>query len=128
MITVANLLAVAIGGMVGSIMRWLMSVWLNPVLSGLPLGTLAVNVIGGYGIGFALAAFLANPATPMEMRLLVTSGFFGGFTTFSAFSSEVVLLASAGRTEWALATIACNVIGALVMTFLGMKTFQLISG
>lgn len=126
MISLGNFLAVAFGGMVGSIARWLTSVWLNPVVSGLPLGTLAVNMVGGYVIGFALAVFAANPATPTEARLLVTSGFCGGFTTFSAFSSEVVTLFVANRLEWALATMASNVIGALVMTYLGMKTYQLI--
>jgi len=127
MVSLGNILAVAIGGMVGSVLRWLMAVWLNPIWSGLPLGTLAVNVIGGFGIGFALAAFLANPSTPIELRLLVTAGFFGGFTTFSAFSSEVVMLMSTGRMEWAVMTVAANVLGALVMTYLGMKVFQLIA-
>ena len=127
MLTAANFLAVALGGMVGSLLRWLMSVWLNPVLTGLALGTLAVNMIGGFAIGFALAAFMQHPHIPSEWRLLATAGFCGGFTTFSAFSSEVVLLLIEGRVAWATLTIGANVIGAVATTYLGVKAFQMLA-
>ncbi len=55
---------------------------------------------------------------------MITTGFCGGFTTFSAFSAEVVGLAIQGRTAWAVATIGANLVGALVATYLGMKTMQ----
>jgi CrcB protein len=124
MLTFGNLLAVAFGGMIGSVLRWLTAVWLNHLLPGLALGTLAVNMIGGFCIGLALAAFYNNPAWPVELRLLATAGFCGGFTTFSAFSSEVVMLMTEGRMEWAAATVLANVIGALLTTYAGMKAFQ----
>jgi CrcB protein len=122
MLTLNNFLVVAIGGLVGSVLRWLTSVALNPLWPAVPLGTLAVNIVGGYIIGMALAWFIHQPGAPVELRLLITSGFCGGFTTFSAFSAEVVGFMVEGRTAWALATIGANLVGALVATYLGMKT------
>ena len=128
MLTLNNFLVVAIGGLVGSVLRWLMSVAMNPLWPVVPLGTLGVNVIGGFIIGMALAWFIHQPSTSIEVRLLVTSGFCGGFTTFSAFSAEVVGLLVQGRTAWALATIGANLVGALLATYLGMKTVQTVVG
>jgi CrcB protein len=108
------------------VLRWLTSVALNPLWPAVPLGTLTVNIVGGYIIGMALAWFILQPGTPVATRLLITSGFCGGFTTFSAFSAEVVGLALEGRTAWALATIGANLVGALGATYLGMKTTQLL--
>lgn len=124
MLTFNNLLAVAVGGVIGSVLRWLVSVWLNPVLPAVPLGTLTVNIVGGFIIGMALAYFIARPDTPVAVRLLITSGFCGGFTTFSAFSAEVIGFMVEGRSAYAFATIAANLIGALGATFAGMKTMQ----
>jgi CrcB protein len=124
MLSMINLLAVAGGGLAGSVLRWLVSIALNPLFPALPLGTLAVNVTGGFGIGIALAWFIHHPSVAPETRLLITSGFFGGYTTFSAFSAEVVGLAVAGRAHWALATVAANVLGALLATWLGMKALE----
>ncbi len=64
MLTLNNFLVVAIGGLVGSVLRWLMSVWLNPLWPVVPLGTLGVNVIGGFIIGMALAWFIHQPIDP----------------------------------------------------------------
>jgi CrcB protein len=124
MLTFNNFLVVAAGGLVGSVLRWWVSVVLNPLLAAVPLGTLTVNIVGGFIIGMALAYFIVRPDTPVAMRLLVTSGFCGGFTTFSAFSAEVVGFMVQGRLAFALATIAANLAGALLATYCGMKVVQ----
>jgi CrcB protein len=124
MLTLNNFLAVAIGGLIGSLLRWLVSVWLNPLWPPVPLGTMAVNVAGSFIIGMALAWFIHEPQTSVSMRLLITSGFCGGFTTLSAFSAEVVGLLLEGRVVWAFTTMCVNVIGAFAATYLGMKTVQ----
>ena len=124
MLTLNNFLAVAIGGLIGSLLRWLVSVWLNPLWPPVPLGTMAVNVVGSFIIGMALAWFIHEPQTSVSLRLLITSGFCGGFTTLSAFSAEVVGLLLEGRVAWAFATMCVNVIGAFAATYLGMKTVQ----
>jgi CrcB protein len=115
------MLAVAVGGMLGCLMRWLLALLLNRYFT-IPPGTLAANLIGCYVIGVGLAVFAMNPAIPLEWRLFVTTGFCGGLTTFSTFSAEVVMLLQSGRMAWAMGTIALHLIGSLLMTFAGIAT------
>jgi CrcB protein len=116
------MIAVAAGGMLGCLLRWLLALIFNRYFPTIPPGTLATNLLGCYVIGVALAVFTANPGTPMEWRLFVTTGFCGGLTTFSTFSAEVVTLMQSGRMAWAMGTIAVHLIGSLLMTFAGIAT------
>lgn len=116
------MVAVAVGGMLGCLMRWILALLLNRYFPTLPPGTLAANFIGCYVIGIALAVFTVNPAIPLEWRLFVTTGFCGGLTTFSTFSAEIVTLLQSGRTAWAMGTIAVHLIGSLLLTFAGIAT------
>lgn len=93
----------------------------------IPPGTVAANFIGGYIIGLALGFFSSNPSISLEWRLLVMAGFCGGLTTFSTFSAETLTLIQEGRIIWALGAIGIHVIGSLVMTALGLLTYQLLS-
>ncbi|PWS35064.1 chromosome condensation protein CrcB [Falsiroseomonas bella] len=87
-ISPGSLALVALGGAAGAVARFLVSVAALGLLgSGFPWGTLAVNVLGSAAIGIAAGAGLEGPA-----RLLLVTGFLGGFTTFSAFSLETGLL------------------------------------
>lgn len=74
-----SVLAVAIGGAIGSLFRWFLGLRLNGLFPDLPLGTLAANVIAGYIIGVAIACFVRMPQIPPEWRLFVTTGLMGGF-------------------------------------------------
>ncbi len=121
-----SLIAVAVGGMVGCLMRWFLALWLNRYFPTVPPGTLAANLIGCYVIGVALAIFTANPALPVEWRLFITTGFCGGLTTFSTFSAEVVTLLQGGRLTWAMGAIAVHLVGSLLMTFAGIGTVMLL--
>ena len=86
---------ISLGASVGAVLRWLAGVWLNDRWHGFPLGTLFVNCVGGLLIGVALAWF---ERTPDEMlRLLLVTGLLGGFTTFSAFSVESLVLLQRGE-------------------------------
>jgi CrcB protein len=113
-------LAVFCGAGLGALLRWGLSLALNPVFPTIPLGTLAANLIGGLLVGVAIAFFSHNSNLAPEIRLLIITGFLGGLTTFSTFSAEVVTLL--GRTEylWAFATAGVHVVGSLAMTALGM--------
>ena len=117
---VKSLLAVCAGACAGATLRWMISLALNPVFSGLPLGTLAVNLIGGFGMGAALGVFALHPDIAAHWRLLISTGFLGGLTTFSSFSGEIAGLFMQGRIVSAMAGIASHVGGSLLMTFLGM--------
>ena len=80
------------GAALGAWLRWGLGAWLNPRLPHFPLGTLAANLIGGYLVGFAVAYFAARHDLAPELRLFAITGFLGGLTTFSTFSSEVTQL------------------------------------
>ena len=109
---------------VGALLRWGFAVWLNP--GGLlPWGTLAVNLIGGFLIGVAIAVFNALPDIDPAWRLMVITGFLGTLTTFSSFSAEVVGMLTQGRTGLALGTIALHLGGSLCMTWCGLRAAQL---
>lgn len=111
--------AVAVGAACGAWLRWQASVWLNPVWAGFPLGTLCVNLAGGF---FAGVAFVYFGRTPNETwRLLLVTGGLGGLTTFSSFSAESLTLIEKGRPEMALAHTAAHVLGALTCAMLGAR-------
>jgi CrcB protein len=114
----ASFLAVGAGAAVGAWLRWALSAWLNPLLPSMPLGTLAANLVGGLLIGLAMGGLLHADVSP-TVRLLVTTGFLGGLTTFSAFSAETTALLLRGDYGWALASIAAHVGGSLAMTLVG---------
>ena len=116
-----TVLAICIGASLGALARWGLGLWLTPG-GVLPWGTLAANLIGGYLIGVAIAAFQAMPQLDPVWRLLLITGFLGGLTTFSSFSAEVVEFLMAGRYGLALLTAGLHVMGSLAMTVLGLKS------
>lgn len=117
------LLAVFIGGGSGSVARWLLSLKLNPMHHALPLGTLTANLVGAFIIGAGLAWFNRLPQIDPMWKLLITTGFCGGLTTFSTFSLEVVFLLQAGKFDWALLNVAVNLLGSFAMTALAFWLF-----
>lgn len=117
-----SILAVAVGGALGSLFRWFLGLRLNAVFPDLPLGTLASNVIAGYIIGVAIAFFGRWPDIPSEWRLFVITGLMGGLSTFSTFSAEVVEDLQQGKLAWAAGEVAIHVSSSLLMTVLGIAT------
>jgi CrcB protein len=117
-----NFIAVSVGGMLGCLLRWCLAMFLNRYYPDVPPGTLAANYIGCYVIGMALAWFAAYPTLGPEWRLLVTTGFCGGLTTFSTFSAEIITLLQSGRTLVAFAAVAAHLVGSLLLTFAGLAT------
>ncbi|CNI21158.1 MULTISPECIES: fluoride efflux transporter CrcB [Yersinia] len=113
-----TLIAVFIGGGMGSVARWLVSMKLNSLSSNLPVGTLIVNLLGAFIIGLTLALFTRIAHIDPVWKLLITTGFCGGLTTFSTFSVEVVYLIQDGKLAWAAGTILLNLAGSLAMTML----------
>lgn len=118
------LLAIFIGGGTGSVARWLLSLRFNPVHQAIPLGTLTANLLGAFIIGAGLAWFSRMTHLDPMWKLLITTGFCGGLTTFSTFSAEVVFLLQEGRIGWALTNIAVNLLGSFIMTALAFWLFS----
>ena len=111
--------AVGTGAALGALVRWQLSAWLNPLHSGVPPGTLAANLIGGYLVGVAVAWFAQHPDISPAWRLFAITGFLGGLTTFSTFSAEVVGLLQQGRVGMAVVTSGIHLFGSLVATWAG---------
>ena len=93
-----NLLLIGAGGFIGSVARYLVSrlnthvEWLS-----IPVGTLAVNVLGSFLIGFLIGISEKSPVLTVELRMFLMVGLCGGFTTFSSFSGENLMLMRNGQ-------------------------------
>ncbi|RJT44515.1 fluoride efflux transporter CrcB [Rahnella woolbedingensis] len=120
----STLLAVFIGGGIGSVVRWYVSLKMNGMSPVLPVGTLTVNLVGAFIIGLGIALFTRLTHIEPVWKLLITTGFCGGLTTFSTFSLEVVYMLQEGRFGAALLNMALNLAGSLTMTLLA---FMLVS-
>ena len=123
---VGGFVAVGVGAAFGAWLRWGLGLLLNPLLPVLPMGTLAANLVGGYLMGMAMGVLTHYASLPAEARLLVTTGFLGGLTTFSTFSAEAVTLLTRQQYGWAAAHIGSHLIGSLAMTIFGILTIDFI--
>jgi len=86
----------------------------------LPFGTLLANIIGSFLIGYLSWALLHRWSLSSEMQTILITGFLGGFTTFSAFSLDVIKLLEAGSTSRALIYVLASVLASILMCFLGL--------
>ena len=114
--------AVSAGAVVGSLLRWAAGTWLNARWAGFPLGTLFVNCVGGLVIGAVL--FWLERSPNELLRLLLVTGLLGGFTTFSAFSAESLIMLQRGQLLLALGHTLAHVTGALACAALGFRLAQ----
>ena len=123
-----NVFIVGIGGFIGSVLRYLVSGWAQEVSKSLdfPYGTLAVNLIGCFVIGFLGQLAEARGIFTSETRLMVFIGLLGGFTTFSSFGNDTFNLARSGQMINALTNVAVNVIFGLLLVWLGRTVAYLI--
>ena len=116
----SGLIAVGGGAAAGAWLRWGLGAILNPLFPTLPLGTLAANLAGGLLMGFAMELLSRHAVLPAEVRLLVTTGFLGGLTTFSTFSAEIVTLLLRREYLWASIAIAAHLLGSIALTIAGV--------
>lgn len=116
----SGFLAVGIGGAVGSLLRWWLAVALNALVPIIPLGTLCANLAGGLLMGVTLGVFDHFQTLPVELRLLIATGFLGGLTTFSTFSAESTGLLLRQQYAWFAAHVALHLIGSIGLTVAGL--------
>src|SRR5947208_7713709 len=116
-----NLLLVGIGGFVGSIARYLVAVlFASQVPSVFPFATLTVNIVGCFVIGILFALSDRGNIFSPEWRILLTTGFCGGFTTFSTFSYESLRLMQDGEYLYLAAYVLLSVVIGLAATYVGI--------
>jgi CrcB protein len=120
-VPVGAIAAVGGGAAIGAWARWGLSLLLNPLFPTVPLGTLAANLVGGFLMGVCIALISHYEAMSPELRLLLTTGFLGGLTTFSTFSAEATTLLSRGQLGWGAALIGVHVAGSIACTFAGIS-------
>ena len=116
-----NILLVALGGAFGSVSRYLLGTWIQSVSRSIdfPYGTLTVNLIGYFVIGFLSQLAETRGVFTSETRAFVFIGILGGFTTFSSFGNDTINLLRDGETFNALANVGANVILGLLLVWLG---------
>jgi len=120
-----NYLYLGLGGFIGTAGRYFVSSQILKLAGRFYfLGTLSVNLIGSFVIGFLAALFLRPGYLHPGFRLFFITGCLGGFTTFSSFSLESVKLLQEGRGFEAILYILCSLAGGLTATYLGWSLCQ----
>ena len=91
---------------------------------GFPAGTMVVNIVGSFAMGLLAGWFLIRPGYSQDVRLFLTTGVLGGFTTFSAFSLDAALLIERGAWGWAALYALGSVVAAIGALFIGLALFR----
>jgi len=122
------LFAVAAGGALGSVARYLAGIGATKLLGlAFPWGTLLINIAGSFLIGVFVELFALKWDLPQEARVFLTVGICGGFTTFSTFSLEAWLLMQRGEWGYATAYIAGSVILSIAALVMGLQLVRALS-
>ncbi len=115
-----QLLFIGLGGFIGSILRYLVSkLNLSVHFLSIPVGTLSVNIIGSLVIGFIAGIAMKSEIISPDVRLFLMVGVCGGFTTFSSFSLENMMLLQNGQYFTALIYTLSSVIFSIMAVYLG---------
>jgi len=120
-----NFLIVGLGGAIGSMLRH--SVGLLSLKFGLinfPWGTFGINIFGSLCIGIMAGILAQTTNAPQEIRLFIVVGILGGFTTFSAFSLDTILLMERGQYLQAFLYVGGSVLLSFAATFLGLMIMR----
>jgi CrcB protein len=118
----ALLIFIALGSALGGVARFAIGTFVEARFGAtFPLGTLLVNISGAALLGFILTCALASPGLSSEMRALLTTGFCGGYTTFSTFTLETMMLLQRGELARAATYVLLSVSIALFGVWLGVS-------
>jgi len=124
MMNIGLLLSIGMGGFIGAILRFSIAGWVGKATTtAFPWGTLSVNILGSFFIGFLFLYFQQSNLSPAQKALFIT-GLLGALTTFSTFSLDTILLMQKELYLKAFSNVALNVVFSLSATLLGMWTFR----
>ena len=116
-----NLVIIALGGALGAVSRFLVGNAVSKSIgSALPYGTFVINVVGCFAMGLLMTIIVDRELLPAAWRLFLCVGFLGGFTTFSSFGYEALMLLTEGRLLAALAYVGGSVVLGLVAAAAGV--------
>ena len=116
-----NLLIIALGGALGAVSRFLLGNGVSRALgSALPYGTFVINIVGCFAMGLLMTIIVDREMLPAAWRLFLCVGFLGGFTTFSSFGYEALMLLTEGRLLAVLAYVGGSGVLGLVAAAAGV--------
>jgi CrcB protein len=119
---IKNFLIVGLGGAAGSMLRYAVQKFFQVQnVAIFPTGTLLVNIAGCFLIGILWSLFSRTLTWNEEIKLLLMTGFCGGFTTFSAFTLEGIGLLKENKTVLFFIYLTASVVGGLLATFIGIR-------
>jgi CrcB protein len=122
-----NIVLIGLGGFIGSVARYFLSrLNLNIDFYAIPLGTLLVNISGSFVIGFLTGIAERSDFLSTEWRLFLMVGLCGGFTTFSTFANENLMLMHNGQFASLLLYTAISVLGGFIAVYLGYSLTNLL--
>jgi CrcB protein len=122
-----TILYVAGGGAVGAVGRYLLGMLALQFSDGhWPWGNFSANVIGSVGLGILIAMLSLSWSPSAEVRAFLVVGLFGGFTTFSAFSFETILLFERGREDLAILYVSATLVSAIGGLFAGLRLTRMV--
>ena len=119
-VAMTQVLLVAAGGAAGAVSRFLLGIGLAPILAG-PWPTLVVNCVGSLVIGLVIGAMAGSPWFESWGRFLLVTGLLGGFTTYSAFAMDAVVLLGQGRWMVAAFYVVATALGCVLAAWIGMR-------
>ena len=120
-----NTLFIGCGSFIGGAARYLISVAMKTISKGFPWGTLVVNLVGCLVIGLLWGFFSKNSGESSSWALFMTVGICGGFTTFSTFSKEALMMLQAGNFISLLAYVTISVIAGIALVAAGYYLIRL---
>ncbi len=125
----ARFLWICLGGAVGTAARYLLSSWVARTAGpAFPLGTLAVNLLGSFLISAVVHVALTTGAIGPTLRVILTTGVLGGFTTYSSFNYETLALLEQRSWLLGLANLGGTVLGCLAAGILGLAAARSLVG
>ncbi|MFZ7101785.1 MAG: fluoride efflux transporter CrcB [Peptococcaceae bacterium] len=117
-----NYLFIACGGAAGALSRYLVSTWVyNKFQGSFPLGTFAVNIIGCFLLGAFYTLSLEKSLISPQLRMMISVGFLGAFTTFSTFSLETMNIIKENNILIAFMNISLSIMFGLTAVWLGVS-------
>ena len=121
-----RILIVGLGGFLGTVLRYIISTATAKYFGDFPIGTLIVNVLGGFIMGFIMEASTNIWPISANARIFLTTGILGGLTTFSTFSYETISFFSDGKYLMGGMNAGLNLFPALFACWLGKTVAQLL--
>lgn len=121
-IAIEETLAVAAGGALGAVLRFALARGVQHIIRDhvFPLGILLANILGCFVIGLVIGLFANRLVIGPVWRVMILVGLLGGFTTFSTFSLDTVMLWQSGQSGWAVLNIIASMLGCLTATACGL--------